>query len=355
MLATKETAAIALGCMLLALPLAGGCDRPPPRTLARHALLACAAAFTVAALFFSSFFQHPSGVLDAARAYGHYLERATAASHVHPWHYYLGLLGHFPASGTPFWTEAAILVLAVLGAVSACVTQGAPGADRPLLRFVAAYSGLMVVAYSAIPYKTPWCLLGFLHGMILLAGAGAAWLVSRVRGAWRAPAAVAVAAVSLHLLWQAWAASFRFAADPRNPYVYAHTSTDVFEIVARLTQLAESHPAGHAMPLSVVTRRNVWPLPWYLRRLTGVEWWTGVSDTARLAPVVVVTPDQERDVVRRIYEVPPPGERELYVSVFDREMDLRPGVELRAYAAATLWDAWKRREAEGPEPAADSR
>jgi predicted membrane-bound mannosyltransferase len=166
---------------------------------------------------------------------------------------------------------------------------------------------------------------------------------------------VAVAAVSLHLLWQAWAASFRFAADPRNPYVYAHTSTDVFEIVARLTQLAESHPAGHAMPLSVVTRRNVWPLPWYLRRLTGVEWWTGVSDTARLAPVVVVTPDQERDVVRRIYEVPPPGERELYVSVFDREMDLRPGVELRAYAAATLWDAWKRREAEGPEPAADSR
>jgi len=357
MLATKETAAIALGCMLLALPVTGlfGPDRPPPRPLARHAVLACAAAVAVAALFFSSFFRHPSGVLDAARAYGHYLERASASPHVHPWHYYLGLLAHFPASGTPFWTEAAILVLAALGAVSAWATHDAPGADRPLLRFVAVYTGLMVLAYSAVPYKTPWCLLGFLHGMILLAGAGAAWLVSRVRGSSRALAAVAVAAVSAHLLWQAWAASFRFAADPRNPYVYAHTSTDVLEVAARLTQLAESHPAGRAMPLQVVTRRNVWPLPWYLRKLTGVEWWPGVSDTARLAPVVVVTPDQERDLVRRIYEVPPPGERELYVSVFDREMDLRPGVELRAYAAATLLDAWRRREAEGHEPAADSR
>lgn len=353
MLATKETAVIALACMTLALPVAGrfASDRPPLRVLARHALLALAAAFAVAAIFFSSFFRHPGGVLDAARAYGHYLERATAASHLHPWHYYLGLLAHFPASGTPFWTEAAILLLAAVGAASAWLAQVAPGADRSLLRFLAVYTGLMVVAYSAIPYKTPWCLLGFLHGVILLAGAGAAWLVGRVRGSWRALAALAVAAVSVHLLWQAWAASFRFAADPRNPYVYAHTSTDVLEVVARLTQLAESHPAGRAMPLQVVTRRNAWPLPWYLRRLTGVEWWTGVSDAARLAPVVVVTPDQQRDLVRRIYEVPPPGERELYVSVFDREMELRPGVELRAYASAALWDAWKRREAEAHEAA----
>ena len=42
---------------------------------------------------------HPSGIADAARAYGHYLERAPRASrHVHPWHFYLGLLARFPAS-----------------------------------------------------------------------------------------------------------------------------------------------------------------------------------------------------------------------------------------------------------------
>ena len=359
MLATKETAPIALGCMLLALPVAGrsGSAEAPHLALARHAVLAVVASLAVAALLFSSFFLHPSGILDAARAYGHYLERATGASpHVHPWHYYLGLLAHFPASGTPFWTEAAILAFAALGAASAWASSGAPGADAPLLRFVAVYTALMLAAYSAIPYKTPWCLLGFLHGMILLAGAGAAWLVSRGRGFWRrALTAAAMAAVSAHLLWQAVAGSFRFAADPRNPYVYAHTGTDVFEVVARLSGLAESHPAGRAMPLQIVMRQNSWPLPWYLRRLTGVEWWNGVSDTARVAPVVVVTPELEPALVRRLYDVPPPGERELYVSVFAREMQLRPGVELRAYASAALRDAFKRRAAEARESAAGPR
>jgi uncharacterized protein (TIGR03663 family) len=350
MLATKETAPIALGCMLVALPATGrlGSAMTPPGARARHAALAVVAAFAVAALLFTSFFRHPSGVLDAARAYGPYLERATAASpHVHPWHYYLGLLARFPASGTPFWTEAAILGLAALGAVSAWATEGPPRADASLLRFFAVYTALMLAAYSAIPYKTPWCLLGFLHGTILLAGAGAAWLVTRARvSRWRA---FAVAAVSAHLLWQAVAASFAFASDPRNPYVYAHTRTDVFEIVARLSGLAESHRAGRAMPLQIVTRQNLWPLPFYLRGFSGVEWWNAVSDTARVAPVVVTTPDLEPALVRRLYEVPPPGERELYVSVFEREMQLRPGVELRAYASASLWEAWRRREAEARE------
>jgi hypothetical protein len=108
------------------------------------------------------------------------------------------------------------------------------------------------------------------------------------------------------------------------------------------------------MPLQVVTRQNAWPLPWYLRGLTGVEWWTGVSDAARVAPVVVVTPEQEPALVRRLYDVPPPGARELYVRVFEREMQLRPGVELRAYASAALWEAWKRREAEAHGAAASA-
>jgi uncharacterized protein (TIGR03663 family) len=358
MLATKETAPIALGCMLVALPVAGRLgSTAAPGSRARHAALAVVAALAVAAVLFTSFFRHPSGVVDAALAYGTYLERATAASpHVHPWHYYLGLLARFPASGAPFWTEAAILGLAGVGAASAWRGDGAPRADAGLLRFLAVYTALMVAAYSAIPYKTPWCLLGFLHGTILLAGAGAAWLVTRARVSWRrALALAAVALVSAHLLVQAVAASFRFASDPRNPWVYAHTGTDVFEVVKRLSDLAESHRAGRAMPLQIVARQNLWPLPFYLRDWTGVEWWNGVSDTAEVAPVVVATPELEPALVRRLYDVPPPGERELYVSVFEREMQLRPGVELRAYASAALWEAWKRREAEEHETARGPR
>jgi hypothetical protein len=46
----------------------------------------------------------------------------------------------------------------------------------------------------------------------------------------------------------------------------------------------------------------------------------------------------EPALVRKLYERPPPGERELYVSLFERSVSLRPGVELRGYVAMSLWE-----------------
>jgi hypothetical protein len=57
-----------------------------------------------------------------------------------------------------------------------------PGADARLLRFLAVYACAMALVYSLIPYKTPWCLLGPLHAMILLAGVAAASLLEGLRG-----------------------------------------------------------------------------------------------------------------------------------------------------------------------------
>jgi hypothetical protein len=200
----------------------------------------------------------------------------------------------------------------------------------------------MAVVYAAIPYKTPWCLLGFLHGMVLLAGPGAVFLVRAFRGrATKGVIVVLLASAAAHLGWQAYSGSFRFPADPRNPCVYAQTGTDVFEIVGRLKDLARAHPDGTALPLQIVSRANLWPLPWYLRGFTRVGWWNGVSAEAESAPVILVTPDMEPALVRKLYDLPPPGERELYVSIFDRPVELRPGVELRGYAAKSLWDAFR--------------
>ena len=362
MLATKETAPLALGSLVAALAATGlapprpgeaAPPRPLPGRILRDALLALLAATVVSLLLFSSFLGRPGGVVDAVRAYGFYLERATAASwHIHPWHYYLGLLSWFPAWGTPVWTEGLILALAVVGGASGWVGRAVPGLDPRVLRFLGLYTLLLLAVYSAIPYKTPWCLLGFLHGMILLAGAGAVVLVrSARRRATRALVGVLLAAAAAHLGWQSYSGSFPFAADPRNPYVYAHTGTDVFAVVERLEDLARAHPAGPAMPLQVVSGENLWPLPWYLRGFTRVEWWTGVSEEARSAPVVVITPDMEPALVRKLYDLPPPGERELYVGIFDRVVELRPGLELRGYAAGGLWEDYRRGEPAPPAPA----
>jgi hypothetical protein len=172
--------------------------------------------------------------------------------------------------------------------------------------------------------------------------------VARVVGAapntlGRVLAVAIVAAASGHLGWQAWMGSFRHPADPRNPYVYGHTGAGVFEIARRVEDLALTHPQGAAMPIEIVSRENLWPLPWYLRRLSGVRWETAPPEDAASAPVILVTPDMEAAVARKLYELRPPGQRELYVSIFDAPVDLRPQVEVRGYAAKTLWDEYRER------------
>ena len=82
----------------------------------RAALVSLAAAAAVAALFYSSFLAAPGGVLEPFRAAGTYLDRGIdPASHVHPWHYYLGLLA-YSSSGGLRWSEGLVLVLAIVGA-----------------------------------------------------------------------------------------------------------------------------------------------------------------------------------------------------------------------------------------------
>ena len=358
--ATKETAPLALGAMLLALTVTLVIERrhglpphPIRRTVRRRdAVLALTSATLVSGVLYSSFMGNPGGIADSARSYWIWLGRAgTGSIHAHPWDYYLSLLIHFPSTGTPFWTEGLILVLAGCGAVAGWSAKGVPGAEAKVLRFLSLYVLFLVVVYAAIPYKTPWNLLGFLHGMILLAGVGAVWLVRAAPvGTARVVVAVVLVAAAGQLAWQSWSASFRFPADTRNPYVYAHTGTDVFDIAERIEDLTRAHPEGAAMPVQIVSRENLWPLPWYLRRLTGIGWWNGISDDAESAPLIVVSPEMEPDLVRKLYDLPPPGERELYMTAFDRPVELRPRVELRGYAAKGLWDDFRRLQAEASPP-----
>ena len=77
-------------------------------------------------------------------------------------------------------------MLALLGGIDALARRGLTEdcGERPrLLRFLTFYTFVLTLLYSLISYKTPWCALSFLMGMILLAGVGAAaifrWLPAR--------------------------------------------------------------------------------------------------------------------------------------------------------------------------------
>ncbi len=362
MFATKETGVIAFGAMAAALLITRALERrhgdgpsratsseltkPWPASGARarrHVVAAAVSAAAVSALLFSSFLTHPRGIVDSVAAYATYVARAGGSSwHAHPWHFYLGSLLYSGSNGAPVWTEAAILGLAIAGAFVAFAARHAGAGDSRLVRFLAAYAILLAAFYSVIPYKTPWCVLGFLHGFVILAGIGGARLLdlAAARPA-KALAAACMAAAVAHLGWLAWAGSGPFASDPRNPWVYAHTGAGVFEIERRVSLLAGAHPDGLNMPIEVISGGNLWPLPWYLRRFPGVRWQTSPVNDGVHAPVILVTPEMEGAVTTKLYEWRRPGERELYVPLFDAPIELRPQVEVRGYAAKSLWDDWQ--------------
>jgi uncharacterized protein (TIGR03663 family) len=294
MFTTKETFVITVAAMWLAgiatvwwtVPTRRGVQSLLALWNWKHAALASGAAFIIWLLLFSSFFTNFAGLLDSVRTYLPWLHRAGGHSpHNHPWNFYLQRLAWFHPAKGPVWSEGLILVLAAVGAVVSFV-----GKNSPLHRFLALYTIILTTLYSAISYKTPWCLLNFYLGIILLAGVGAATLVELFRGRTLKVAIIAVlVALTAQLSWQAWRASFLYATDRRNPYVYAQTVPDILNLVQRTEGIAHVAPAGYETVVKVIAPdSDYWPLPWYLRRFKHLGWYDKLPDDP-FAPIVVVS------------------------------------------------------------------
>ncbi len=272
---------------------------------------------------------------------GTYLDRGVApANHAHPWHYYLGLLA-YSSSGGLAWSEGVVLVLAVAGMGAA---WSRPDRARPArafyTRYLACTAALTIAVFSAIPYKTPWNLLPFYVILIALAGTGFSTLVHAPRSRMlRAVMVTGFIVASGHLGWQAWRASVTYAADPRNPYVYAQTVPDTVRLVTRIRALAARHPDGDGMLVSVVAPPDEqWPLPSYLRAMPHVGYWTapGEPDTLQ-APVVVAAMAHTAALDAML------GDR--YVTEY---YGLRPDVLLALYVERGLWERFLAHAASAP-------
>lgn len=356
--ATKETSLIAVGAMLLALVLTLAFRRKKEKPESffenlkainvRHVVAALVIACTVSALFYSSFLTNATGVLDSILTYKNYFSRAGGknALHIHPWHYYLNMLIYSRHGSNPVWSEALVVVLAAAGIVATIGKKGVASANLHLLRFLAFYTILMTAFYSLIPYKTPWNMLSFLHGMILLAGVGAVVIAKTLPNVFaRALVILLMLAGGVHLARQAYLANYQYYENPANPYVYAHPLNEVSTIVRRVEEMSQAHPDGHAMYIQVISPDDdYWPLPWYLRAFPNIGWWKEVDESVSSAPLIIASPKVETALMRILYELPPPGQRPLYVPLFDSYTELRPQIELRGYVRKDLWDRFQEQQ-----------
>lgn len=252
-----------------------------------HSVIFLAVAAATAAIFYTSFFHNPRGLGDAVRAVGMSLTRAGHPGfHAHPWHYYFQTLAYSKTAGGPASSEAFLLVLAVAGGLAAQGRGiGRDGSPR-FLRFILFFTVIAAAIYSLVPYKTPWNLLPFYLGLVILAGNGAAWLLGASRSKWvRAAIMTLLAAGFLDLARQDYRANFVRPSDPSNPYVYAQTSPDLLKLVAAVDRAASVSPEKNDLMVQVISPADeTWPLPWYFRKLRRVGYWTSVEAANKDVP-----------------------------------------------------------------------
>jgi len=291
----------------------------------RHITAASAAGGLLWLLFFTSFLTNPAGLLDSFKTYLPWLNRAGGASpHIHPWYFYFERLLWFHPAKSPPWTEAAILILAIIGAAAGFCGNRRRVVAPGFVRFLSFYTLALTGIYTVIAYKTPWCALNFWLGMILLAGVGAAVLVDSFRDRFtRILMTGLLAAGALHLGVQAWLLTREFPADLRNPYVYAQTSPHARELIARVRAIGQVAPEGFATTVKVISPESYWPLPWSLREFQNIGWYDALPADP-YAPIILTSAklgaglDEKSDkrwIMAGYYELRPNVFLELYVEL----------------------------------------
>jgi uncharacterized protein (TIGR03663 family) len=339
--ATKETAFITVGTLIIA----GACVwlwrkiyraivgamkknelEPVELTWARFraqlgdssdVLLICVTALFVFAfvsvLFFSSFFTYPEGVQKAFEAYAVWTKTGSK-DHTQNgnWAYVKWL-----------WRiESPILILSAVGTLIAFFK-----ARHRFAVFAGFWAFGLFLAYTIIPYKTPWLALSFILPMCVIAGYAINELVASRDTAVKILGGILTAVAIAILGYQAYELNFLKYDDDSMPYVYAHTRRGFLDLIGQIEYYAEKSGKGKEATIEIVSP-EYWSMPWYTRDYPRAGYHSKLVDV-NASEMIVASQTQKAELNQRY------GAHFKYVGTYP----LRPGVELYLLVRKDLAEA----------------
>ena len=276
-------------------------------------------------LFYSSFFTNAKGVSDAVEAYKVWKKTGESGFHGYGWHKYIQWLfvGKAGAPGEEYlqWGEEPMLVLlAAAGAVLALFTA----ARRRFPLFAALWGFGLLAAYSLIKYKTPWLVLSMLVPFAIAGGYLIDWLWRRRATGGRILAAGLLSLALVVAACQTYFLNFVYYDDDRYIYVYAHTKREYLDMLREVERIVEHARTGYDTNINVAAP-EYWPMPWYLRDYKHVGYQGRVIQTTTDA-VVITSATQAAEMQARN------GANYQFVGTYP----MRPGVTLNLYVRRDL-------------------
>lgn len=234
-------------------------------------------------LFYSSFFTYVQGVWDFFNAY---LIWAETGGKDHTQN------GIFAYIEWGWQSDAPIMFLALAGTFLALFK----GTQR-----VAMFAGLwglgLFLAYTIIPYKTPWLALSFLLPMCISAGYLINELVASANAALKGIGLVIAAASIVVLAYFAYDLNFVRYDDEDAPMVYAHTSREFLDMVSDIEKFAEASGKGKNAKIDVVSP-DYWPLVWYMRDYPNAVFHGKFPDKTEAEVLIAKRGEQNNESIR---------------------------------------------------------
>jgi uncharacterized protein (TIGR03663 family) len=257
----------------------------------------------VGILFFSSFFTYWEGVKGAFEAYAFWTKTGT---------------GDHTQNG--FWAyvkwgyrlELPIFILSALGVLIAFLKG-----RHIFAMFAGLWAFGLFLAYTIIPYKTPWLALSFILPMCIIAGYGINEVFNNKHIAFKVFAGLLALVGAGVLNYQTYDLNLVRYDDDQMPYVYAHTSRGFLDLVSEVERYAQKSGKGKDATIEIVSP-DYWSMPWYMREYPHANFHGKIVPANSTEMIVAKKDDQDMDISSK------------YATHYKKagEYPLRPGVEL---------------------------
>lgn len=235
-------------------------------------------------LFFSSFFSNWPGVKAAVDAYAIWTKTGSKD------HTQNGIWAYL------HWgleTEAPIFILAAIGSLIAMVR-----ARHRLAMFVALWAFGLFAAYTIIPYKTPWLAISFMLPMCIIAGYAINELAVAKNASLKILAGLFAVTATAVLAYQTYALNFVHYDYEDQAMIYAHTNREFDELVGKIEYYAEKSGRRTDARIEIVSP-DYWPMVWSLRNYKQAAFHGRLVDNTDAEMIVAKQVEQDAEVIRR--------------------------------------------------------
>lgn len=273
-------------------------------------------------LFYTSFFSNIEGINNSFKTFFLYLSKATSnAEHIHPWYYYLKFLFFNNYNHQPSF-EILIMLLGIVGIIYSVKSNS----SNTFAKIISIFTISILFIYSLIPYKTPWNMLTFWYGFIILAGFGFYWIYQiSEKHKYRFILKILLLIILFLLGYQTYLTSYKYIGDVKNPYSYSQPTKDIYKLTDKLNSIIKLVGTDEDLFINVIAEHHdYWPLPWYLRKSKFIGWNDSITTDIHKFHLIITQPKFEYSIIQDLYNNPLPGEKHLYIKLFEENIPIRP-------------------------------